>query len=63
MHCLACDCDLTDFESTVKYASTGKYVDLCNGCRSDLGNVAFIEREDLRHETTSRESEDQNQED
>jgi hypothetical protein len=32
MRCLACNCQLSDHESTRKYASSGQYVDLCDNC-------------------------------
>ena len=32
MRCLACNNDLTDFESTRMNLSTGEYYDLCNDC-------------------------------
>ena len=32
MRCVACDVELTDFESTRKSVTTGEYVDLCNAC-------------------------------
>lgn len=49
MHCLACDCLLSDFEATRKYES-GEFVDLCNHCfyESDLEGLVILEREDLQ---------------
>lgn len=48
MRCQACNKRLTEFESTVKYASTGEYVDLCNRCRAlSDPSILFIERSDL----------------
>jgi hypothetical protein len=32
MKCLACDDILTDREATRKYASSGKFIDLCDKC-------------------------------
>lgn len=55
MHCIACDKNLNDFESTRKVIdNTGKvsYTDLCNACykSSGLTHVAsVIERQDLSH--------------
>ena len=40
MRCFACDRALTDYESTRKCSTTGKYIDLCNTC-------AFIDDEDI----------------
>ena len=49
MHCKACDCTLTDFESTRKTVK-GEYLDLCNDCFDDIkGDILVIEREDLRY--------------
>lgn len=36
MRCLSCNKLLTPFESTRKYASTGEFLDLCNGCFKDV---------------------------
>jgi hypothetical protein len=55
MKCKACDCLLTDFETTRKFVKEdGKveYPDLCNDCldESDLDElVVIVEREDLAH--------------
>jgi len=32
MRCLACNTQLNDREATRKYASSGTFIDLCNGC-------------------------------
>lgn len=32
MRCVACDANLSDFESSRRSAVTGHYLDLCNGC-------------------------------
>jgi hypothetical protein len=50
MRCLSCNRRLTEFEATVKYASTGEFVDLCNRHRADLVDIVFIERADLSRE-------------
>lgn len=34
MRCKACNKELTEYESTRKSASTGEFIDLCNGCFS-----------------------------
>ena len=51
MRCLACDTNLSDFESTRKHHETGEFIDLCNKCFSTIqSDVTDIEeREDLRH--------------
>ena len=49
MRCIACDKQLSDFESTRKSATTGEYVDLCNTCfQSIQRELNADEREDLR---------------
>jgi uncharacterized protein YbaR (Trm112 family) len=49
MRCLACDCNLTDFESTRKSATTGLYVDLCNRCFYTIEeDFPSLIREDLQ---------------
>jgi hypothetical protein len=42
MRCRACDKNLTDYESTRKYANTNNYIDLCNHCFSGV----YIQTED-----------------
>lgn len=36
--CLACNSNLSDHESTRKYASSGSFVDLCNRCFSTVAD-------------------------
>jgi hypothetical protein len=51
MRCLSCNKNLTDFESTRKYASTGEYLDLCNRCYSDIqDDVDTVIRPDLQED-------------
>jgi hypothetical protein len=51
MRCLSCNKNLTDFESTRKYASTGEYLDLCNRCYSDIqDDVDTLIRPDLQED-------------
>ena len=48
MHCVACDRNLNDFESTRKHAVTGAFLDMCNRCYSEVSSVVpSITREDL----------------
>ena len=51
MSCLACDKNLSDFESTRKHHESGEFIDLCNRCYSTIQNEVndIEEREDLRH--------------
>ncbi len=54
MRCLACNKNLSDFESTRKYANSGLYVDLCNNCFGTITKeVPVIERRDLLHDSES----------
>jgi|TARA_R110000787_G_scaffold72581_4_gene161799 hypothetical protein len=51
MRCIACNKNLTDFESTRKSAQNGDYLDFCNECAYYTAeDVATIDREDLRSE-------------
>lgn len=51
MRCLACNRALTDFEATRRSATTGQFIDLCNGCFSSVSDdLHTIEREDLAHD-------------
>jgi len=55
-HCVACDKNLSDFESTRKIEHDNgsvEYLDLCNGCFKVSGLTVgynIIERNDLSHE-------------
>jgi hypothetical protein len=50
MRCLACNCDMTDFEATRKWMKSHEYVDLCNRCFNSIRSECSLveEREDLR---------------
>jgi len=41
MRCRACDCELTDIESTRKDSTTGEFLDLCGGCLSVMRQSQF----------------------
>lgn len=60
MRCVACDRNLSDFESTRKSRETGEYLDLCNKCFNEIQNDLdeIQEREDLRHDEDTEYSED-----
>lgn len=48
MRCLSCNRRLSEYDATVKYASSGEFLDLCRNCRRDIpSNVLLIERADL----------------
>lgn len=50
MHCLSCDCELSDYESTRKSARTGEYLDLCDSCLDPIREeFNLIERVDLQN--------------
>ena len=36
MRCYACNRNLSDYESTLRSATTGEYLDTCNKCLKDL---------------------------
>ena len=36
MRCCCCNRNLSDFESTLKSAKTGQYLDMCKKCLQDL---------------------------
>jgi hypothetical protein len=50
MRCLACNCDMTDFEATRKWLQSREFVDLCNRCFNSIKAECSLveEREDLR---------------
>lgn len=56
MRCLSCNKNLTDFESTRKFASTGEFLDLCNRCYSDIqDDVDTLIRPDLQEDEVADE--------
>lgn len=46
MHCLACDCLLSDRESTRQHLITGEYLDLCDDCLASVEEVVIIPHTD-----------------
>lgn len=40
MRCFACDCELTDYEATLRSATTNQYLDMCSDCISASGIAA-----------------------
>ena len=36
MRCCCCNANLSDYESTLKSATTGQYLDMCRKCLKDL---------------------------
>ena len=63
MRCVACNKNLSDFESTRKSAETGEYLDMCNECFFYTeDDIATIDRDDLRSESyTTLESQEYEQ--
>jgi len=56
MRCLSCNKNLSDFESTRKFASTGEFLDLCNRCYSDIqDDVDTLIRPDLQEDEVADE--------
>ena len=49
MRCLACDCNLSDVESTRKSPLTGEYYDLCTHCLNDI-SLVFPDEEECEEE-------------
>ena len=59
MRCIACNRALSEFESTRKSSVTGKYLDLCNNCYSEIAkDIHADERDDLRYEADNVEDSD-----
>lgn len=46
MRCSCCNRNLNDYESTLKHAETGAYLDTCQSCLEDSG-IPTIGRNDL----------------
>ena len=63
MRCVACNKNLSDFESTRKSAESGEYLDMCNDCFFYTeDDIATIDRDDLRSESdTMMESQEYEQ--
>lgn len=50
MRCVACDCLLSDRESTRQHLVSGEYLDLCDDCLSSVEEVIeipYTDRTDL----------------
>ena len=51
MRCTVCNKALSDYESTMKHAMTGQYMDICQACVSAMGvEIPVYDRKDLLHE-------------
>ena len=52
MRCACCNRRLSDYESTLKHAETGQYLDLCMDCLSEIAQdvpMPVKARKDLVH--------------
>ena len=57
MRCLACNKALNDYESTRKSATTGEYLDICNGCFHNVEqDINALTRPELLDEESFEES-------
>jgi hypothetical protein len=54
MHCICCDHELSDWESTRKSVVTGQYLDMCQDCveLGDTSDFTLLERADLLGKTS-----------
>lgn len=53
MKCQCCDKNLSDYESTIKDAATGVYLDMCKTCLVEsgvIGLVSLVDHPELDHE-------------
>ena len=51
MTCTICNAALSDYESTIRHAITGKFLDICQNCVSSMGvDIPVHDRKDLLHE-------------
>lgn len=51
MRCILCNVALSDYESTIKHAITGKFLDICQPCFMSMEvDIPVFDRKDLLHE-------------
>lgn len=63
MHCLSCDKELSDFESSRKSKRTGEYLDLCNNCYKWIkDDIDSMENTSLISQQETIDLEEQNDE-
>lgn len=55
MHCICCDTELTDLETSRKSKVTGQYLDTCDDCFSTVSDV-FIDLEEQLEEQQLEET-------
>ena len=46
MRCYCCDCELSDYEATIKSEVTGQYLDCCNTCLKESG-VFYVSKQEM----------------
>ena len=49
MRCMCCNKNLSDFEATRRNAETGRFIDLCSKCLSEVKKLTPIKTKD-RHD-------------
>jgi hypothetical protein len=49
MHCITCNAELSDFESTRRDVRNGAFLDMCNEC-INAANITTLDRFDLADE-------------
>ena len=51
MRCTVCNAALSDYESTIRHAITGKFLDICQNCVMSMEvDIPVHDRKDLLHE-------------
>ena len=51
MRCILCNAALSDYESTIRHAITGKFLDICQNCFMTMEvDIPVHDRKDLLHE-------------
>lgn len=51
MRCILCNVALSDYESTIKHAITGQFLDICQTCFASMDvDIPVYDRKDLLHE-------------
>ena len=52
MRCTVCNAALSDYESTIRHAITGKFLDICQNCFMAMDvDIPTHDRKDLLHES------------
>ena len=52
MRCTVCNAALSDYESTIRHAITGKFLDICQNCVMSMEvDIPVHDRKDLLHES------------